>query len=310
MDASRESSWHNFKKQIKFYVPAFSYYKNPHFKSSPKCFPSISVTGDSCALGCEHCQGRLLRTMIPARSPTELFKVCEKLKADGCIGCLVSGGCLSDGSVPLNRFTDTLSQVTRELGLKIVVHTGLIDGKTAQKLKRAGIDAALIDIIGSNETIREIYHLDAGTGDYEESLEALHAAGIPIVPHILVGLHYGKILGEFDAIDMVAKHTPSALVIIALTPIRGTEMAGTTPPKPEEIAKVIVAARLRLPRVPIALGCVRPLGMHRAKTDILALKAGVNAIAYPSEVAIKMAKSMGLKTSFYPICCSQIYEDI
>ena len=310
MEASRKSSWRNFEKQIKFYVPSFSYYKNPCFESSPKCFPSISVTGDSCALGCKHCQGRLLRTMIPARSPTELFKVCEKLKADGCIGCLVSGGCLPDGSVPLNRFTDTLSQVKSKLGLKIVVHTGLIDNETAQKLKGAGIDAALIDIIGSNETIREIYHLDAGTEDYEESLEALHAAGIPIVPHILVGLHYGKILGEFKAIDMVAKYTPSALVVIALTPIRGTEMAGTTPPKPEEIAKVIVAARLRLPRVPIALGCVRPLGMHRAKTDILALKAGVNAIAYPSEVAIKMAKSMGLKTSFYPICCSQIYEDI
>jgi len=248
--------------------------------------------------------------MIPARNPKDLVKICEKLKSDGCVGCLVSGGCLPDGSVPLNRFTDVLSQVKRELGLKIVVHTGLIDNDTALNLRSAGVDSALIDIIGSNDTIREIYHLDAGIEDYEKSLEALYASGIPIVPHILVGLHYGRILGEFKAIDMIARYAPSALVVIAFTPIKGTAMEGTPPPKPEDIAKVLVAARSRLPKVPIALGCIRPKGTHRTKTDALAIKAGINAIAYPSEEAIKLAESIGLKTSFHPVCCSQIYENL
>jgi len=248
--------------------------------------------------------------MIPARNPEDLVKICEKLKSDGCVGCLVSGGCLPDGSVPLNRFTDALSQVKKNTGLKIVVHTGLIDDSTALNLRSAGVDSALIDIIGSNDTIREIYHLDAGIEDYEKSLEALYASGIPVVPHILVGLHRGRVLGEFKAIDMITRYAPSALVVIAFTPIKGTAMEDTPPPQPEDIAKVLVAARLRLPKVPMALGCVRPKGTHRTKTDILAIKTGVNAIAYPSEEAIELAKLMGLKTSFHSECCSQIYENL
>ena len=310
LEAARRLSWNNFKKHIRFYVPGFAQYKSPYFKSSSKCFPSVSITGASCALACRHCQGKILKTMIPARNPEDLVKVCEKLKAGGCVGCLVSGGCLPDGSVPIDRFVDALSRIKKNLGLKMVVHTGLIDNGTAQKLRTAGVEAALIDIIGSNETIKQIYGLDAGIEDYERSLKALYDSGIPMVPHILVGLHCGEILGEFKAIDMISKYVPSALVVIALTPMKGTPMEGTPPPKPEDVAKVLVAARLKMPKVPMALGCVRPLGPHRIKTDVLAIKAGVNAIAFPSAEAIDLAISMGLKTSFHPICCSQVYEDI
>jgi len=310
LEVARRLSWSNFKKQIRFYVPGFAHYKSPYFESSSKYFPSVSITGASCALACRHCQGRILKTMIPARNPEDLVKVCEKLKADGCVGCLVSGGCLPNGSVPMDRFVDALSRIKKNLGLKMVVHTGLIDNGTAQSLRAAGVEAALIDIVGSNETIREICGLDAGIEDYERSLKALYGSGIRMVPHILVGLHYGKILGEFRAIDMISKYVPSALVVIALTPMRGTPMEGTPPPKSEDIAKVLVAARLKMPKVPIALGCVRPLGQHRIRTDVLAVKAGVNAIAFPSTEAVDLATSMGLKTSFHPICCSQVYEDI
>jgi len=310
LEAARRLSWSNFKKQIRFYVPGFAHYKSPYFESSSRCFPSVSITGASCALACRHCKGRILKTMIPARNPEDLVKVCEKLKADGCIGCLVSGGCLPDGSVPIDRFVDALSRIKKNLGLKMVVHTGLIDNGTAQSLRAAGVEAALIDIIGSNETIREIYGLDAGIEDYERSLKTLYDSGIPMVPHILVGLHYGEILGEFRAIDMISKYVPSALVVIALTPMRGTPMENTPPPKPEDVAKVLVAARLKMPKVPIALGCVRPLGPHRTKTDVLAVRAGVNAIAFPSTEAVDLATSMRLKMSFHPLCCSQVYEDI
>jgi len=309
LEAARRLSWSNFKKQISFYVPGFAHYKSSHFESSSKSFPSVSITGASCALACRHCRGKILKTMIPARNPEDLVKVCERLKADGCIGCLVSGGCLPNGSVPVDRFVGALSRIKKNLGLKMVVHTGLIDNGTAQSLRATGVEAALIDIIGSNETIKEIYGLDAGIEDYERSLKALHDSGIRMVPHILVGLHYGEILGEFKAIDMISRYVPSALVVIALTPIKGTPMENTPPPEPEDIAKVLVAARLKMPNVPIALGCVRPLGPHRIRTDVLAIKAGVNAIAFPSGEAIGLATSMGLKTSFHPICCSQVYEE-
>jgi uncharacterized radical SAM superfamily protein len=248
--------------------------------------------------------------MIPAPTPAELIEVCRGLKAKGCIGFLISGGCLPDGSVPLERFVEALAYIKRNLGLKIVAHTGLTSPRVARKLKEAGVDAALIDVIGSDETIKEVYRLNAKIEDYDKSLKALYETGIPLVPHVLVGLHQGKLKGEFQALKMISKYDPSAVIVIALTPIRGTPMENVTPPKPHDILRVLIAARFMMRSTPLVLGCVRPKGKHRAETDMLAVKAGVNAIAFPSENAVQLADSMNLTLSFSPLCCSQIFEEL
>ena len=310
METARELSWKHFGKRIRFYAPGFVNYESSRFHSSPEAFPSISVTGAFCALKCKHCQGKILNTMIPALKPAELIKISRDLKAEGGVGFLISGGCLPDGSVPLERFTGAIAQIKRDTGLTIVVHTGLISDETARKLKEAGVDASLIDVIGSNETIREVYQLNAKIEDFDRSLEALHKAGIPLVPHVLVGLHYGRVKGELRSLEMIAKYDPAAVIVIALTPIKGTAMEKVAPPTPEDITRVLVAARFILPSKPVVLGCVRPKGNHRVKTDELAIKAGVNAIAFPTEGAIRRAESMGLETTFSPLCCSQIFEDM
>jgi hypothetical protein len=297
-------------KKIRFYAPSFMYYKTSYYSSSPTDFPTISVTGKSCALKCKHCGGKILETMYPATTPKKMLELCAELKHDGALGCLISGGCLPDGSVPLAKFVDVLGKVKRELGLTVFVHTGIIDFDTAEKLRNAGTDAALIDIIGSDETIKEIYNLNVTVKDYENSLRALHEADIAFVPHVIVGLHYGKLKGEFNALKMISQYNPSALVIIAFMPIHGTEMATAKTPKPIDIAKVITAARLMFPQTPLVLGCMRPKGKHRVETDILALKAGVNAIAFPAEEAVKFAENQGYSIFFSSFCCSQIYLDV
>ena len=308
---ARELSWRNFGKKIYFYAPGFVYYRNKYFRSSLTSFPSISVTGEYCALKCRHCGGRILETMISAQTPRKLMEVCSNLKKAGALGCLISGGCLPNGSVPIARFIDAIAEVKRRLGLTIVIHTGLIDFETAKKLREAKVDAVLIDIIGSDETIREIYRLhNASTKDYEKTLEALKRAEIPFVPHVLIGLHYGTIKGEFKALKMIEKYDPSALIFIIFFPIRGTEMEHVKPPPPSSVINVLVQARLMMPDVPIALGCARPKGKHRVMTDLLAVEAGVNAIAFPSTESIRRAEELGLKISFSRLCCSQIYSEI
>lgn len=297
-------------KRIYFYAPSFMYYKTDFYCSSPTAFPSISITGSACALKCKHCSGKVLKTMYPAVTPKQLIDVCKQLKSRGAIGCLISGGCLPDGSLPLEKFVDAIAKVKRSLKLTIIVHTGVINLSVAEKLKTAGVDAALIDVIGSNETIKEIYQLSAKVKDYESSLKALQEASIPLVPHVLVGLHYGKLKGELHALEMISKYSPSAVIIIAFIPIHGTPMESVKPPTPEDIAKVLVITRLLLPKTPIALGCMRPKGKHRVRTDSLAVQAGVNGIAFPADEAVQLAKSMGYKIMFSPLCCSQIYRDI
>ncbi|MEM3725736.1 MAG: radical SAM protein [Candidatus Bathyarchaeia archaeon] len=297
-------------RRVYFYAPSFMYYRTSYYHSSPTDFPTISVTGKSCALKCKHCGGKVLETMYPAATSERLFELCKQLKREGALGCLISGGCLPDGSVPLKKFVDIIGRVKRELGLTVFVHTGIIDFETAVALKEAGVDSALIDIIGSDETIREIYNLNVNVEDYRGSLKALDKARIPFVPHVIVGLHYGKLKGELKALEMIAETKPSALVIIAFMPIHKTEMAKVEPPKPLDIARVLLAARLMFPQTPLVLGCMRPKGKHRVETDILALKAGADAIAFPAEEAIKFAESNQCKIVFSSFCCSQIYLDL
>ncbi len=148
--------------------------------------------------------------MLPAVNPEQLVNLCKQLKRKGAIGCLISGGCLPDGSVPLGRFLGAIAKVKKDLGLTVVVHTGVIELSMAEKLREAGVDAALIDVIGSDETIKEIYQLNMKVQDFDTSLKALQESGIPYVPHVLVGLHYGKLKGEFKALQMISKYESSA----------------------------------------------------------------------------------------------------
>ncbi|MGA2385867.1 MAG: radical SAM protein [Candidatus Bathyarchaeia archaeon] len=296
-------------KQIRFYAPSFTYYKTKHYRSSPTSFPTVSVTGTFCALNCKHCGGKVLETMHPALSSEELFELCSRLKRAGAVGCLVSGGCLPDGSVPLNGFAPALERVKRELGLTVFVHTGIVTLESAVALKKAGVDAALIDVIGSAETIRKALNLNVTPQDYADSLEALEKSGCNFVPHVIVGLNDGKLDGELEALKMIRSVKPSALVIIAFMPIRGTAMEKTPPPTPADVAKVAAVTRLMFPETPLILGCMRPKGAARSEGDVLALKAGVDAVAFPSEEAVKYAECKGWTTSFSSYCCAQMYLD-
>jgi lipoyl synthase len=296
-------------KKNRFYAPSFTYYKTKHFCSSTADFPTISVTGNACSLNCKHCGGKVLETMNPAMSPEELFDLGAKLKQEGAKGVLVSGGCLPDGSVPLDKFVSSLGKLKDILGLTVFVHTGIIGQATALKLKEAGVDAALIDVIGSDQTVKKIYNLKVTVKDYANSLIALEDARLPFVPHVIVGLNQGKLDGELKALQIIQKVKPSALAIIAFMPIHGTVMAKVAPPKPEDIAKVATLARVMFPETPLVLGCMRPKGKSRSETDILALKAGVEAIAFPSEAAVEYAKSKGHQTTFSSYCCAQMYID-
>jgi uncharacterized radical SAM superfamily protein len=76
----------------------------------------------------------------------------------------------------------------------------------------------------------------------------------------------------------------------------------TVSPSPEAIADIIAEARLSLPHTVISLGCARQRGNYEIET--LAIKAGVNRMAIPSEEAVLCAKQFGLKMYFQRTCCS------
>lgn len=301
----------NFGDQMIFYMPGMVHFDTDFYTAiDPNRFPSISLTGTSCQLNCEHCKGKLLETMIPATTPEELYRVCVRISGKGGYGCLISGGSGLDGSVPMEQFLPTIKRIKKELDLDVVVHTGVVRPEIAKGLGEAGIDGAMLDIIGSDETLRSVYHLGRGVEELDRSLTLLEENNVPTIPHIVVGLHYGAMKGERKALKILSKHKSEAVVIVAFTPLDQTPMWNIVPSTPEEIARVVLASRLTLPDTPILLGCARPKGDHKSETDVLSIKAGVNGIAYPSQEAYEYSLEMGLKIEYSEECCSLIYRDI
>ncbi len=301
----------NFSNVIYFYTPGMVHFDTPFHKAiNPYRFPAISVTGRMCYLNCEHCRGKLLETMIPASHPEELFNICKKVKRYGGYGCLISGGSLRDGRVPLKRYIPTIKRVKQELGLEVVVHTGLIDRNLAEELASAGVDGVMLDIIGSDETIREVCHLNRSVQDYEQSLILLEEYDIPSIPHIIVGLHYGSLKGERTALKIVYRRKIAALVIVVLMPLSGTSMENVTPPSPGTVTRILIAARLLKPNVPLLLGCARPRGPYKAALDVSGVRAGVNGIAYPTVEAYQAAVRLGLSVKIEDRCCSLLWKDL
>jgi len=302
LKASRELSWKNLGKELQLFIPG----KMTYMKEKGK-YPTISITGKACALNCDHCQRTILGTMEPATTPERLVELCKRMDSEGEIGVLISGGSKKDGTLAWECFFDAIRKIKDETKLKISIHTGLIDHDTAAALKDAGVDEMLIDVIGSEETMSKVYHLDSTMEEMDNSLAALESTGLPLIPHIVVGLHYGEIKGEMEALEMVSRHNPYALVVVVLIPLKGSPMEKVSPPEPEDVARFIACARFRLPEVPIALSCARPPGKKRERLDELAVEAGVNRIAMPAETAIQKAKEYGLTMEFFKTCCSKSY---
>ncbi len=278
-------------------------YDTEHYRNEGHRFPVFSVTGNSCPLGCEHCRGQMLREMVPAPAPGALLRAAERAMANGCRGLLISGGCDESGAVPLAGHLRALGEL-KSWGLQVVVHAGLLDRRTAEGLKAAGVDQVLVDVVGDEETARQVLHLNKTPADYLAVLRMLHELSVPTVPHAIVGLHYGEIRGELAALEMIASIAPAAVVLVLVRPLPGTPMASTPHVSPESFARVAAVARLLLPSPTLALGCARPAGPLKPEYERLALLAGVNAIAYPEPATVSLAAGMGLGTSFTESCCS------
>jgi lipoyl synthase len=292
---------------VHFFAPGLKHYDVDDLNTDGSCgLVAVSVTGAGCALDCKHCGQSILRAMAPTPTPEALLAEAKRAAAKGAPGLLISGGSLPDGSVSLGPFFTTLKTIREELSLPVLVHTGLVHPSTAEGLAWAGVDCVMLDIIGHADTICEVCRLPATVEDYDRSLRLLTEASLPVAPHVIMGLHFGQILGERDALDIIARYPVTAVVMVGFRPIPGTAMAHVSPLAPESMGELFREARKRFPHTPVLLGCERPLGPHRERTDLLALDAGLDGIAFPSEEALKFCRERNIAVRASRTCCSMI----
>ncbi|MFX0064643.1 MAG: radical SAM protein [Candidatus Hermodarchaeota archaeon] len=267
---------------------------------SPR-FPSISVTGSSCAMNCQYCNKKYLEHMIPARSPEALLAICEDLDKKQAKGCLISGGYTSKGVVPLDPFFESIRMIKETTNLIINVHPGLVSLDQAQKMKEIGVDVISLDLIGSQEVITEVIGLDASPEDYFRTLDNLLSVGLEVVPHIGLGFHYGKISGVEEALKICFERDIKLLVFVILIPTKGTPMEKYRSPGSDLIQKIITWTRLQKPQMELSLGCMRPRDLD---IDKRALVAGINRIAVPSRRIINFSKEIGYQIEKIEACCA------
>jgi len=312
METIIQKAWETrqkFAPEIWFAAPGAKHYENQYYSNQAHSFVNLSVTGEACACRCDHCDGKLLQSMIGTPTPIEMRRVVDQLLDKGCRGILVSGGANSKGQVPLLPFAETMAYAS-QMGLKVLVHSGLIDRETAANLKEADVDQVLLDVIGDQDTIRQVYHLDQRPVDYLQAMLFCREFDLNIAPHVVIGLHYGHIRGEMRALEMIQQADPEAVILVVLTPACGTVMAVVQPPTIEEVGEIIAAARVINPFTPISLGCARPPGQYKRQVEIQAVDCGVNGISYPDEATVVYAESKGLETMFTEECCSLIVRSI
>ena len=290
------------KGRIGFAVSGMKHYENRFYRNRPRSFAALSVTGSGCGRGCPHCGGLLLRSMEDAGAAGAFRARVDKAAEAGCSGILVSGGSGADGAVPVLPAIRGIAYA-KEKGLKVLVHTGLAGPETAFALKEAGADQVLPDLIGSDSAIRGVYGLEKSPEDYRASLLACLDAGLAVAPHIVIGLDFGRIEGEYKAVDMAAEAGAERLILVVLTPQRGTAMEGVTPPPLADVIRVIRYAADALGGARVALGCARPPACAAA-LEIAAVDLGFHAIAYPHAETIRYAIGRGLEPVFFEECCS------
>lgn len=300
----------HFNSEINFYAPGIKSYETEYFENkNADLFPPFSITGNQCSLNCDHCNAEILKSMAPALTPDDLFNKALFISGKGGKGFLLSGGSNSKGIVDILPFIPTLKKIKSDLGLKVIVHCGLITPRIADGLMEADVDSAMLDIIGDEETIRKVYHLNASVEDYNLSLRYLSERGIPCSPHVVIGLKNGVISGEYNALDIISGYNISSLVLVGLMPMENTRMEKVSTPSPQDIGKIFLYARKKFFNKPVLLGCERPYGLDKYKIEELAVKTGLNGIAYPSEGVIPFSIKLGLKPKFSNLCCSLIFSE-
>ena len=276
--------------------------KKINFFITSSTFPSISVTGKSCALMCKHCRGKLLESLIPATTCEELEKKALSLHKQGAKGMLLTGGCDKQGKVPIGSLIPAIKKIKEKTDLILIAHTGFISREEAVALKSSGLDGVGFDVLGDIEAAREIYNLDVSEKDYIESLRAIVDSGIMIFPHVCVGLHFGKMKGEFHALELIQHITPTTIIITGLMPVSDTPMEHLKP-EPSDFEKVIKKAMEMFPGTPIVLGCAHSIGKGREEIERIALESGIRGIAAPAMATIELAKKNGYEINYYGACC-------
>jgi len=236
--------------------------------------------------------------MTAITSSHELHQLSEKIERSGGTGILISSGSDTLGrSLNLDCMLDTIYQIKSRGNLIVAIHPGRVSEQRATAISTA-CHVAFADIIGDDSTARQVI----GTGsvnEYAANIRRLTESGIPVTPHLTVGLYYGEIRGEHQALEALESMPIRKIVINVICPTTGTEFADIPIPNSKAVKDVITQC-IERGWHPV-LGCMRPRG--HPEFEQAALDAGVTDIALPSKTLLSYLQKEGENIQPVHACC-------
>ncbi len=293
-------------RPIFLYSPMLKRYKNEYMDSS-KGWKPISVTGNACAFNCKHCEKRVLQGMADGSTTSSFEREFMDAVMRGDSGVILSGGSTSRGDVPIWKYSELTKKYSSKL--TIIAHTGVVRSEEiARKFSDAGVRIALLDMVGDNETIRDVLGQPFTVDDYLNSFRYLKGAGMKVVPHVIVGLSKRGLEGDLHALDLLKEVDPDAVIVVGLMPLVGTNMQEARQPSPEEMEIAMKKARDEF-KVPVMLGCARPRGSSYWRVEKFAVDYDIDGIAFPEEETVDYARGRR-EVRLSSACCSNVVQDI
>ena len=260
-----------------------------------KCtFPSISITGKECFYSCMHCNRKYLDFMIHINQE-KLYQKAIELSNKGAKGILVSGGFNESGKVPIEY--SILKKIKQDTHLSINLHSGFLARDDAKEIKKSGVDAVSVDFVGSNDTIERVLRIPFKVLDYENTVRFLIEEGVNVIPHICVGLDHGKVVGEYNAVEILKKYPIESLTLLVLIK-NELEKTHTVNYEVQSIKDFFYYARNSFPDIKLSLGCMRPRIKELDETALL-----FDSIVNPSKNMIKLIRNE-FNIVVKEMCCS------
>ena len=256
-------------------------------------YPSVSVTGTCCDQMCEHCRGVHLRGMTPVSGKDDFSNLAHSLRAKGCTGLLLSGGCDANGSVPVSPYADAVSEVSSDL--LINVHAGFITPAEAKRLADSGISCFSVDIHQDSGEMRTVLHLDRDPKDYSELLDILIATGVRVIPHLTVGFGYNDLA---LSADLVSSKGLRDVILLSMVPTEGTMVEESVI---SEDAVMDAVGILQEKGLDVILGCMRDRSLRGLEKRCI--QSGVTRLANPSNETLRWAEENGYTVEKRRMCC-------
>lgn len=228
--------------------------------------------------------GRPLSNMLEAKTPERLIEIANDLDDRGGLGFLLSGGCDRDGSLPLGDFLRAIESIKTTTKLKINAHIGFPRKDAIEAIVATGIDAFSITYPMSQDLGRAYFGIEDALGRYSETLRALENQGAKrAISHALIGL--GNAAEEARGLGHLRELNPSALVVIAFTPLKGTPLEGRPSTPDSQVVSFLESVHQAMPETKLVLGCMRSRG--RSEMERYLIEKILDGIVLPNDSVLK-----------------------